>query len=112
MYADLDVWLAALAADSSCDGTGGESVEDLLDRHAGELEVSLVTFLELFLVEEEYPFDRERAISAILELAEYDGDADVLFRASANRERGMDTFEAFHEAMATDGRLSIAGAET
>lgn len=100
MYADLDVWLWLL--------TEGEqdAVERFLENYAGELELSLVTFVELFLVEETYPFDREQAVTAMLELASYDGDPGVLYRASAHRERGLDTFEAFHAALARDAIVS------
>lgn len=104
MYADLDVWLWLLTEGDQA------AVEAFLAEHAGDLEVSLVTFLELFLVEETYPFDREGAVTAILELARYDGDPAVLYRASAYREEGLDTFEAFNAALAGDALVSRSDA--
>jgi|GEM_PF-2882752 len=95
MYVDLPVWLAAFE-----DSARGERAADLLAANAGDLEVSLITFLELFLVEESYHFDRERAVTAILELATYDGDPAVLYRADQYRADGLDTFDAFHAAIA------------
>lgn len=49
-----------------------EHAEQHLEIHEGELEVPLVTFIELFLIEERYSFDREQAALAIFELAEMD----------------------------------------
>jgi len=100
MYADLDVWLWLLTEGEQAD------VEAFLEEYTGDLELSLVTVLELFLIEESYPFDREQAVTAMLELASYDGDPDVLYRASAYREQGLDTFEAFHAALARDAIVS------
>lgn len=104
MYVELPVWLAALG-----DGERADAAAELLAAHEGELEVSLVTFLELFAVEQRYPFDRERAITAILELAEYDGDPAVLYRAAAYREDGLDPFDAVHAAIAGAPPPSSAG---
>ena len=106
MYADLDFWLALLKDDDWL----GDRAEALLADHEGDLEVSLVTFVELFLVEERFQFDRERAVTAILELASYRGDPNVLYRASANVDEGLNTFDAFHAALSGDGIISSDGA--
>lgn len=95
MYADLDFWLALLKDDDWL----GNRAESLLSDHDGTLEVSLATFLELFLIEERFSFDRERAVTAILELAAYDGDPDVVYQASEYIEDGLNTFDAFHAAL-------------
>ena len=100
MYVDLDFWLALLKDDDWL----ADRAERLLDEYRNELEVSLATFIELFLVEEKYAFDREQAVTAILELADYDGDEDVLYRASSYVDDGLDTFDAFHVAL-SDGRI-------
>ncbi len=100
MYADLDFWLALLKDD---DWLAGRA-EQLLATHEGELEVSVATFIELFLVQERFEFDRERAVTAILELASYPGDPDVVYQASAYIEQELTTFDAFHAALA-DGAL-------
>lgn len=104
MYADVDIWLWLLAEGEQA------AVERFLEEYAGDLEVSLVTFLELFLVEESYPFEREQAVTAMLELASYDGDPAVLYRASTYRDEGLDTFEAFHAALAGDAIVSRSDA--
>lgn len=106
MYADLDFWLALLKED---DWLAGQA-EQLLVEYEGELEASLATFIELFLVEERYEFDRERAVTAILELASYSGDPDVVYQASEYIERGMTTFDAFHAALADGALISSDGA--
>ena len=96
MYADLDVWLALLKNDDWL----SDRAEGLLREHEGELAVSLATFIELFLVEERFAFDRERAVTAILELATYSGNPDVVYQASENIDEGLNTFDAFHAALA------------
>ncbi|MFT4891343.1 MAG: hypothetical protein ACI9YT_002274 [Halobacteriales archaeon] len=100
MYADLDFWLALLKDDDWL----GDRAEDLLAEHGDDLEVSLATFVELFLVEERFPFDRDRAVTAILELAKYEGNPDVMYQASENVDAGLNTFDAFHAAL-SDGRI-------
>jgi len=84
MYADLDFWLVLL---KDGDWLAGRA-ESLLDEYENELEVSLATFIELFLVEERFAFDRERAVTAILELATYEGDPNVVYQASENIMKG------------------------
>jgi len=95
MYADLDFWLALLKNDDWLN----DRAERLLEKYEGELEVSLATFIELFLVEERFAFDRERAVTAILELATYSGDPDVVYQASEHIDEGLNTFDAFHVAL-------------
>ena len=98
MYADLSVWLALLTEDES----QIDRAASLLTEHEDELQISLVTFVELFLIEESYHFDRERAITAMLDLAEFDDDPAILYRASRYRDEGMDAFDAFHAAIADE----------
>jgi len=100
MYADLDFWLALLKDDDWL----SDRAEHLLAEHEDELEVSLATFIELFLVEERFSFDRDRAVTAILELATYAGDPDVVYQASEHIDAGLNTFDAFHAAL-SDGRM-------
>ena len=95
MYADLDFWLALLKNDDWL----SDRAEGLLREHEGELAVSLATFIELFLVEERFAFDRERVVTAILELATYSGNPDVVYQASENIDEGLNTFDAFHAAL-------------
>jgi len=102
MYADLDFWLALLKDDDWL----ADRAESLLDKHEGELEVSLATFIELFLVEERFTFDRERAVTAILELATYESDPNVVYQASENIDKGLNTFDAFHAALSTGSIIS------
>ncbi|MDZ7689182.1 MAG: PIN domain-containing protein [Halobacteriales archaeon] len=96
MYADTDFWVALLKDEDWL----AERAEEVLEEHRDELEVLLVTFVELFLIEERYSFDRERAVTSVLELAEYDGDEDVLYQASEYIDDGLNTFDAFHAALA------------
>ena len=102
MYADLDFWLALLKDDDWL----ADRAESLLDEHENELEVSLATFIELFLVEERFAFDRERAVTAILELATYEGDPNVVYQASENIDEGLNTFDAFHAALSGGSIIS------
>lgn len=102
MYADTDFWLALLKDDDWL----AERAEVLLEEHRNELEVSLATFIELFLVEERYGFDREDAVLSILELADTDVDPNIVFQASEYVEDGLNTFDAVHAALASDGILS------
>ncbi|MFW6376371.1 MAG: type II toxin-antitoxin system VapC family toxin [archaeon] len=106
MYADLDFWLALLKDDDWL----GERAEYLLAEHENELEVSLATFIELFLVEERFSFDRDRAVTAILELATYGGDPDVVYQASEHIDAGLNTFDAFHAALSGGTIISSDGA--
>lgn len=78
--------------------------------HEDDLEVSLATFIELFLVEERVSFDRERAVTAILELATYEGDPNVVYQASENIDEGLNTFDAFHAALSGGSIISSDGA--
>lgn len=102
MYADVDFWVALLKDDDWL----AERAEQYLETYEGDLEVSLVTFVELFLIEERYSFDREQAALAIFELAETDADADVVFQASEYMDSGLNTFDAFHAALAGGAILS------
>lgn len=102
MYADTDFWLALLKDDDWL----ADRATELLEEHHGKLEVSLATYIELFLVEERYAFDRDRAITAILELADYPGDEDVIYQASAYRDSGLNTFDAFHAALSGGALIS------
>jgi hypothetical protein len=96
MYADRSVWLALLTGDES----RTERAASLLAEYEDDLQVSLVTFAELFLIEEAYHFDRERAVTAILDLAKFDDDPAILYRASQYRDEGLETYPAFHAAIA------------
>jgi hypothetical protein len=102
MYADLDFWLALLKDDDWL----ADRAESLLDEHEDDLEVSLATFIELFLVEERFSFDRERAVTAILELATYEGDPNVVYQTSENIDEGLNTFDAFHAALSGGSIIS------
>lgn len=102
MYADLDFWLALLKDDDWL----ADRAESLFDQHEDDLEVSLATFMELFLVEERFSFDRERAVTAILELATYEADPNVVYQASENIEGGLNTFDAFHAALSGGSIIS------
>lgn len=106
MYADLDFWLALLKDDDWL----GDRAETLLNEHEDELEISLATFIELFLVEERYSFDREQAVTAMLELGTYPGDPDVVYQASENIAAGLNTFDAFHAALSGGTIVSSDGA--
>ena len=106
MYADLDFWLALLKNDDWL----SDRAENLLRGYEGELTVSLATFIELFLVEERFAFDRERAVTTILELATYSGNPDVVYQASENIDEGLNTFDAFHAALAGNCVISSDGA--
>lgn len=106
MYADLDFWLALLKNDDWLN----DRAERLLEEHEGELEVSLATFIELYLVEERFSFDRERAVTAILELATYSDDPDVVYQASEYIDEGLNTFDAFHAALSGGSIISSDGA--
>jgi len=106
MYADLDFWLALLKDDDWL----SDRAEHLLEEHEGKLEVSLATFIELLLVEERYTFDRERAVTAILELATYSGDPDDVYQASEHIDEGLNTFDGFHAALSGGRIVSSDGA--
>ncbi|MEY7850528.1 PIN domain-containing protein [Natrarchaeobius sp. A-rgal3] len=102
MYADTDFWVAILKDDDWL----ADRAEIRLEEYRGELEVSLATFIELFLIEERYAFDREQAALAIFELADCDVDEDAVFQASEYIDDGLNTFDAFHAALADDAILS------
>lgn len=106
IYADTDLWIALLKDEDWLADEAAAAVAE----HRGDLAVSLATFVELFLIEERYGFDRETAITSVLELAQYDGDADALYRASAYRDEGLSTFDAVHAAHADEAMLSSDGA--
>jgi hypothetical protein len=95
MYVDLDFWLTLLKDDNWL----ADHAEGLLRENEGDLEVSLATFIELFLVEERFAFDCERAVTATLELATYPGNPGVIYQASANINEGLNTFGAFHATL-------------
>ena len=102
MYADLDFWLALLKDDDWL----SDRAESLLDEYESDLEVSLATFIELFPVEERFTFDRERAVTAILGLATYEGGPNVGYQASENIGDGLNTFGAFHAALSGGNIIS------
>ena len=100
MYADLDFWVALLKGDDWLT----ERAEELYAEHRDDLEVSLTTFVELFLIEEQFPFDREQAAISILEMTDADVDEQIVFQASEYINDGLNVFDAFHAALA-GGRI-------
>ena len=102
MYADTDFWIALVKDEDWL----AKRAAEMLEEHRGNLEVSLATFIELFLIEERYEFDRELATASILELASVSFDPDVVFQASAYIDDGLTTFDAFHAALAGECILS------
>lgn len=102
MYADNDFWLALLKDDDWL----VDRAEERLEEYRDDLEVSLATFIELFLVEERFAFDREQATLSILELADADVDEDAVFQASEYVDEGLNTFDAFHAALAREAIIS------
>ena len=102
MYADTDFWLAILKDD---DWLAGRA-EERLSEYRDDLKVSLATFIELFLVEERFAFDRDQATLSILELADADVHADAVFQASEYVDDGLSTYDAFHAALAGEAILS------
>ena len=83
-----------------------ERAEKRLIEYDGELEAPLATSIELFIIKERYCFDREQAIFTILKLADVDTDEDLLFQSSEYIADGLNTFDAFHAALAGDAILS------
>ena len=102
MYVDLDFWVALLKGDDWLT----ERAEERYAEYGDDLEVSLTTFVELFLIEEQFSFDRERAIVSILEMTDPDVDEQVVFQASDYIDDGLNVFDAFHAALASDAILS------
>jgi predicted nucleic acid-binding protein len=102
MYADTDFWIALLKRDDWLT----ERAEDLYAEYEDDLEVSLPTFVELFLIEEQFSFDRERATISILEMTDADVDEQVVFQASEYIDEGLNVFDAFHAALAGESILS------
>ena len=102
MYADTDFWVALLKGDDWLT----KRAEELYAEYEDDLEVSLTTFVELFLIEEQFSFDRERATISILEMADADIDEAVIFQASEYIDGGLNVFDAFHAALAGEAILS------
>ncbi|WP_135853713.1 PIN domain-containing protein [Halorussus salinus] len=102
MYADTDFWVALLKDDDWLT----ERAEKLYDEYGDDLEVSMTTFVELFLIEEQFPFDRERAAISILEMTDADIDEEAVFQASEYIDEGLNVFDAFHAALAGEEILS------
>ncbi|WP_135824045.1 PIN domain-containing protein [Halorussus ruber] len=102
MYAAVDFWVALLKGDDWLT----ERAEELYAEHGDDLEVSLTTFVELFLIEEQFSFDREQAVISILEMTNTDVDEQVVFQASEYIDDGLNVFDAFHAALAGDVILS------
>ncbi|MFC7082353.1 type II toxin-antitoxin system VapC family toxin [Halorussus caseinilyticus] len=102
MYADTDFWVALLKGDDWLT----ERAEELYAEHGDDLDVSLTTFVELFLIEEQFSFDREKAAISILEMTDADIEEAVVFQASEYIDDGLNVFDAFHAALAGDTILS------
>lgn len=102
MYADTDFWVALLKGDDWL----SDRAEELYAEYGDDLEVSMAVFVELFLIEEQFSFDREQAVISILELTDADVDDTVVFQASEYIDDGLNVFDAFHAALADDAILS------
>lgn len=102
MYADTDFWVALLKGDDWLT----ERAEALYAEYDDELEVSIAVFIELFLIEEQFSFDRERAAISIFEMADSDVSEDVVFQALEYIDDGLNVFDAFHGALAGEAILS------
>lgn len=102
MYADTDFWIALLKGDDWLT----ERAEELYAEHGDDLEVSVTTFVELFLIEEQFSFDREQATISILEMTCSEIDEEVVFQASEYIDEGLNVFDAFHAALAGETILS------
>ena len=101
-YADTDFWVALLKGDDWL----AERAEKLYSGHGDDLEVSLTVFVELFFIEEQFSFDREKAAISILEMTDADVDDEVVFQASEYIDEGLNVFDAFHAALAGETILS------
>ncbi len=49
-------------------------------------------------------------MTAVLELATYEGGPDVVYQASENVDEGVKTFDAFHAALSGGSIISSGGA--
>jgi predicted nucleic acid-binding protein len=102
MYADTDFWVALLKGDDWLT----ERAEKFYSEHGDDLEVSLTVFVELFLIEEQFSFDREQTAISILEMTDADVDDEIVFQASEYIDEGLNVFDAFHAALAGETILS------
>jgi PIN domain nuclease of toxin-antitoxin system len=100
-YADTDFFTALIKEDDWLK----ENAENLI-REGKEIETSIVTFMEIFLLSNRYEINLERAVADIMEIAETDFDEDIVFQALEYRDRGLNTFDAFQAAKAGEEIIS------
>lgn len=101
VYADTVFWVALMKED---DWLGDEAERQLNRKDV--LETSLLTFVELSLVLGRYDVDKEKTFAEVLEISRNDLDASVIFQALEYEEEGLNTFDAFHPAVAGSNILS------
>jgi len=94
IYADTDFFVALIKEDDWLQ----ERAKELLEKHRGEIRTSLPTFIELFLLSEDYEWDRDRMVANVLELVETDFDENIPFQASEYMSGGLNVFDAFQAA--------------
>ncbi|PSG99722.1 MAG: hypothetical protein BRC28_03205 [Nanohaloarchaea archaeon SW_4_43_9] len=94
-YADTDFFTALIKEEDWLK----DNAENLI-REGKEVETSIVTFIEIFLLSNRYEINLERAVADIMEIAETDFDENVVFQALEYKERGLNTFDSFQAAKA------------
>jgi hypothetical protein len=96
-YADTDFFLALAKTD---DWLADRAVE-ILDEYAGDLWTGLPTFIEIGYNAQEYDIDLEATAVTVLEIADFDGDPDMVFQAYAYIDEGLNVMDAFQAALAS-----------
>lgn len=100
VYADTDFFVALIKEDDWLQ----ENARELFEKHEGDIETSLPTFMELCLLAEDYDWELERVITNVLQLVEVDFDEAVVYQALEYIDQGLNVFDAF-QAAKSDGRI-------
>jgi predicted nucleic acid-binding protein len=98
VYADTDFFLALVKEDDWLK----KNAEELLEENT--VETSLITFVELALVENRFDFNLENSVTEIMEMAEVDFEEKVVYQALEYIDQGLNVFDAF-QAAKSNGKI-------
>ena len=92
VYVESDFFLALLKESDWLK----PNAEQLYDRYKGDLQTSLVTFIELMLVAKKFQLSPIKITAAVMKIADY---TDIVpLKAAKYIEDGLGVFDAFHAA--------------
>lgn len=92
VYADTDFFLALMKQTERLK----ERAKKIRSDYSGDIQTSIVTFIELMLIAKRFNLDAIKLTSSVMKICNYDGQ--IPLKAALYIEEGISVFDAFHAA--------------